>query len=169
MPRNNPQMRKELLEVTGEMLRECWPHDKIARALAAKGGIGRRQAWRYIARVYAEWESQHALHDPHARSKMREAFQQFYVAARKADEFHAAAMILDRLARLEGVYAPTRVEMTTPAGVVTGDPAKDGPELARLLSECPDIAAKMGVKVISAEPAADPAPVEAACVEAPTT
>lgn len=107
--RNIPPERRLYIE---GLLAACTPHSIVAREIARKFGIKPPGAMRWIRGVYALWalEAEPIVRDDR-RNQMRAAFSDFYQKALLSRAWNAAGLALDRLAKLDGLYAPERVDV----------------------------------------------------------
>lgn len=134
------------LIATEKLLRECKAHSVIEEKLSQTYGVTRRTVRDWIMLVYAEWDRVAKATAPHARTRMRAAFEDFFAkamdedATEKGPDYKAALQALDRLARLDGVYEPERLT------IETGTPFKDVDSLKARMADLltrPDIQAAL--------------------------
>jgi hypothetical protein len=84
---------------------------EAARTASARFKLGRRQGERYVSRVLEQWATDDKR-DRHARKlTLRRRLEAFYVKAMDADQYGPALQALDRLARVDGLFAPESVKV----------------------------------------------------------
>jgi hypothetical protein len=109
-----PRARRVSLERMREMewaLDSTRPHGEIVEELSAKWGLHRRQVERIMSAVYKTWEVQSVLQGPHRRNEMRRRFETLAREAKANGEYHAAIIANDRICRLDGLYAPQKIDL----------------------------------------------------------
>lgn len=139
------------------LLATCTPHPVIKAQIAKKFGVGERQAANWIKATYEELaiEARPRQKDER-RAQMRAALSDFYQKALLARQFNAAVTALDRLCKLDGLYAPDEVAIKALGGVVERDPDKLrerirtlAAKMPHLLQPSPDV---LGVPTEQSEP-----------------
>lgn len=124
-----PRSRLDAIEAA---LGRVLPHSIIERKFATEWKITRRQVRRYISKVYEEWEEQAKENRATHRSALRWAFQDIYQKSYSDQEWGMALQALDRIGRLDGCYAPDKVEVS---GEITNLGFKDAEEAKARLVE----------------------------------
>jgi hypothetical protein len=100
------------LDAVEQRLAECASHHQVEREFAEAWSCSRRTVRRYVQAVYRIWAEQTAPLREGARERMRRAFEQHHQLCVARGDMRTAGMMLDRLARLDGAYAPERVELS---------------------------------------------------------
>jgi hypothetical protein len=112
--RSSGRLARERLDVVERMLRQCWSHSRIKKSIAKEWGIGERQAGNYIKRVYDQWQkdADKLLYDRvELRRNQLEGILELAMNEEPPDK-KTAVQCLDRLLKVEGGYAPVKVEST---------------------------------------------------------
>lgn len=84
---------------------------EAARAACTKFAVGKRQGERYVERAFANWAAKDQQHRHTRKMTLRRRMEAFYVEAKAAGHYGPALQVLDRLARLDGLYAPESVRV----------------------------------------------------------
>lgn len=135
-PRRPQLMRARIREVD-QLLRSCMTHGTIERICAKNWDITPRQVRNYIAAVFRHWEREAESTRPHVRELRRaqlegvlerclttvdpdhiegvdpETGKPIYMLK---PDLRTATIALHRLCMIDGVYEPTRVEVTNADG-----------------------------------------------------
>lgn len=72
--------------------------------------ISERQVTRYVNKVYARLEQDAVQYTPMRRNQMRQSLEAVYQRAMKKGDLRSAVMALDRIAKLDGLYAAEKVD-----------------------------------------------------------
>lgn len=115
-----------------KMLDSLTPHGEIVAELCRRWGLKCRQVNRIMAKVYKTWEEQAAIQGPHRRNEMRRRLETLAREARTAGEYHAAIIANDRICRLDGLYAPQKVELNVGVQMVAVPQMTDAEAAAHL-------------------------------------
>lgn len=89
-----------------QMLAGGMDHGDIIAFAAQAWGIGRQQVWRYLCRVYRDWQSFVEAESPNLRRLAAEQRIAIFRRALKAREFRAALAALDSRDSILGLYEP---------------------------------------------------------------
>jgi hypothetical protein len=101
-----PRLTMEREAEISRLLSQCVPHAQVAAYLANKWHVGEPTIRTYIREVYHRWGALPSLDPAGRKEQMRQALMDFYVKASKAGAYSAAVTALDRLCKLDGLYAP---------------------------------------------------------------
>ena len=136
-PRLPPEREAEV----ARLLSQCVPHPKIVAYLSQTWGCTDRAVRRAIREVYYRWSKLPSTDPLARREQMRQAMFDFYGKALKAGAYSAAVTALDRLCKLDGLFAPDvtqeRASTAAAAGVTDTDPD-------RVRARIQDLARKYG-------------------------
>ena len=83
---------------------------EISRQLAAKFDISERQAHRYVAKVYDALAKENEGQKPLRKHQLRQSLQAVFTKAMQSNQLSAAVAALDRLGKLDGLWAPLQVD-----------------------------------------------------------
>jgi hypothetical protein len=135
----------ERLEEVERRLALCQPHPVIERELSAAWQVTRRQVRTYLREVYARWEREAGERRPHRRNELRAQLEGLFRAAYDARDYRSAAVALDRLAKLDGLFAPERFDLTATvtgdASIAVADPERVRRRMVELMAKHPELAA----------------------------
>ena len=84
---------------------------EIVRRIAQKFNVSDRTARYDIQRVYALWDEQSRLERPARRSQMRATLRKLLQLAIQENDVKAAVLVCDRIAKLDGLDAPTEIHL----------------------------------------------------------
>lgn len=134
--RGGQTLPAERLAVVEQMLHNCYTHSSIVQVCSRNWGVGIRQVYNYIGKVYRQWEreSEKTLVDRvHLRRKQLEQVLEMAMNSDPPD-LRVAIAALDRLCRVDGAFAPERVEgtmrhITTVISMTSGEQRKELNEL----------------------------------------
>lgn len=123
----NAETRKRI-DFVREAFSRGVTRETIEATCAAKWNISERQVRNYLKIVVDEWKAARPAPEE-VRAQIREALWSTYRAAREGEkpQLMVAAVVLDRLAKLEGVNAPEKVEhlgTVIPFGFTSVDQAR---------------------------------------------
>lgn len=121
----NARIPRERVFELERLLTQCVPHPQIKRYCAAKWGITEHTVEGYIREVYRRWGAMPSLDREGRKEQMRQTLNDFYQSARKAGAYSAAATALDRMCKLDGLYAPEKVEVGVGASTAVTETAPD--------------------------------------------
>ena len=96
----------------------------IAKRISEDFNVSIEQSRLDIKAVYRSMQEASVHERPMRAHNMRRSMQAFYRQALQAKQFKAALAALDRLCRLDGLYAAEKHEVTGPGGKPLGDPFK---------------------------------------------
>lgn len=122
------------------LLASCTPDSVIAREVAKRfPGATEKHARRWIKETYERLALEAKPRDKvQRRAVMRSAFQDFYQKALLARNFNSAVIALDRLAKLDGLYAAEQLDVRH-AGLLERDPDKIRERIAKLAAKNPHL------------------------------
>lgn len=139
-------IQQERLGKIADMLAQMIPNRTIRDTLSAQWGVTPATVEKLISDAYSELAGLGKLGQPARKDQMRDAFAEFYQQAMNIGDLKTAAVALDRLAKIDGCYAPTssRVEVEASEALVgklnSPDAVRD--RIAKLL-ENPDLLDKI--------------------------
>lgn len=107
----SPRLSAERELEVGRLLSQCVPHLQIRAYLKQKWGCSEETVRRAINEVYYRWGQAAQPEKDSRREQMRQALMDFYTAARKHGAYAPAVTALDRLCRIDGLYAPEKLEV----------------------------------------------------------
>lgn len=117
------RMKPERQYEIERLLTQCVPHPQIRRYLSQKWGITEHTVDAYVRETYRRWAALPAMDKDGRREQMRQVLSEFYQRAMRAGNHSAAVTALDRLSKLDGLYAPEKVEVRdSSAEVASTDP-----------------------------------------------
>jgi len=96
-----------------KMLASQRSHREISLALQEKYKCCSRQSYNYIKHAYRRMESEDKVAKPMRKVAMRNTLQYFYQEAMKAKQFAPALAALDRMCKIDGLYAPEEVSVSS--------------------------------------------------------
>ncbi len=136
--RNTRGLAPERLMVIDQMLRQCLTHGAIAALCAKNWGLSERQIHNYIRAVYVKWEedAKKTLVDRTwlRRSQLEGVLET--AMQMKPPDLRVAVAALDRLCKVDGVYAPLEVHAGVSATVETRVSKMTAATSARALRSC---------------------------------
>lgn len=139
-------VQRERIGKVADMLAQMIPNRTIRKNLSAQWGIQPAQVEKLIELAYAELASLGKFGETSRRDQMRDAFAEFYREAMAIGNLQAAALALDRLAKIDGCYAPTastvKVDGALAGSVNLNSPDVIRQKMAKYLED-PDILAKI--------------------------
>jgi hypothetical protein len=120
---------------------------EIARRLQEEDKISRSAAMKDIAETFANLEYEARKDRPHLKNRMRQSLRAIVTHAMARKDFRAAVAANAQLCKIDGLYAPEKVEHSGDVGlnvddVTTGDQRSRLAELLRRANE--RAAAKLG-------------------------
>jgi len=128
--RNSAVLAMERLDMMDAMLRSCMTHAAIDAILRREWGVSNRQLRNYRKAVYDRWQSDsrhHAVSKVAVRRAQLEGVLERAMNPGKDEsgkerqpDLRTAVLALDRLCKVDGAYAPERVEHTGLVGVDVG-------------------------------------------------
>lgn len=90
-----------------DMLAQMVPNRKIRDTLAIEWGITPDDVEKLIEKAYKELAGLGRIGQAARKDQMRDAFAEFYREALAIGDLKSASVALDRLAKIDGCYAPT--------------------------------------------------------------
>lgn len=115
---------KRRSEVADLLAAQVAPRD-IEQRISEKYDISPRMVRVDIVKAYELMEQDAAKERPFRRAKMRVTLQQLYQRCMARRRYTAALGALDRLCKLDGLYAAERMEVTTEAAQLTSAQVRD--------------------------------------------
>lgn len=100
-----------------ELIEQQWSGPEIVEKLCVEHGISERMAQYDLAAVYEEFRKGDAEDQAVRIARARRAWQRQFRDCKTAQDRDAANYALDRLSRMDGVYAPKQVSITGTIGV----------------------------------------------------
>lgn len=85
---------------------------QIATTLAVKFSLSERQIHRYIRRIQEELAEEAEKERPLRKNQLRQSLRAILQKALQTNQLTAAVQAADRLAKLDGLFAPERIEAT---------------------------------------------------------
>lgn len=122
-PKRSPRLPREREAEVSRLLSQCVPHAQIVAYLSQKWNVHESTIRNYIHEVYHRWAELPSLDPTSRKEQMRQAMMDFYQKALKGGAYSAAVTALDRLCKLDGLYAPDVV-------VARGELNKDSQSVA---------------------------------------
>jgi tRNA 2-selenouridine synthase SelU len=117
-------MRPEILDATATLVATHMRSADIVRRLVDEFALSDRHAHRYLAAVRLEIAKEHDEQRPQYKHYTRATLQWVIRRAMQKEKLAVVVAAVDRLARLDGLYAEIKLEHTHQAGsgvlVVTG-------------------------------------------------
>lgn len=109
----NAVVHQQRLGKIADMLAQMIPNRTIRDQLSAQWGITPDAVTKLIGEAYSELAELGKVGQAARKDQMRDAFAEFYTEAMNIGDLKTAAIALDRLAKIDGCYAPTssRVEL----------------------------------------------------------
>ncbi len=95
-----------------ELLSTFRPRTEILREIKKKFGIQTRQAEYYMAAVHKRWEEEEKHERPTKRAKRLAQLESIILKAMQAEAWTAVATLLDKLYKIEGLFAPEQHAIT---------------------------------------------------------
>lgn len=133
-------LRPEQRLFVESLLATCTPTQVIIKQIGLKFGIKERQAKNWISATYAALaEEARPIEKAERRAQMRASLGDFYQKALLARQFNAAVTALDRLCKLDGLYAPEEVAVRAVGGMVERDPEKLRERIRTLAAKMPHL------------------------------
>lgn len=133
---------EERLRATERVLAEGHPSRVAVDILAKQFNVSEYAVRSWISQVYARWTAQAEADRPHRHAEAREMLRHAYRTAADAGDHGPAVQALDRLCRLEGVYAPpeTKLQINTAVALGVDNPDSIRGRIRELLNR-PEVAA----------------------------
>jgi hypothetical protein len=127
------------------LLASVTPHAIIRREIQKRFGINERRASAWISYVYAllAEEAKPQAKDER-RAQMRNVLGDFYQKAVLAKNFNAAVTALDRMCKLDGLYAPEQHDVRH-QGALDRDPDRVRQRIRELARKNPHLFARGGI------------------------
>jgi hypothetical protein len=102
---------------TSTIVRTLSARPEVDETGVNKGGYGvsTRMVKKYIAKVYLGWAEQDVTDRVHRHEKLRHMGERLYLRAAAQGKLAVAATVLDKLARMEGMYLD-RIEVAGTGG-----------------------------------------------------
>lgn len=94
------------LEQVERLLRECKTSSAIQQQLATEWHVTHRQVRVYIQKVYERWQEEAKAEGPLRREQRRAQLEGILEIAVFSMDLKSACVAIDRLCRIDGVYAP---------------------------------------------------------------
>jgi len=109
--RSTPQVVTKRRTEVAELLAAQVSGTEIAERIAERYSISTRMAWKDIKTVYDTWETDSSRERGFRRHRMRNTMMAFYQRCMARRQYTAALGALDRLCKLDGLYAPEKLEV----------------------------------------------------------
>jgi hypothetical protein len=140
-PQPPPTLKHDQRLFVEGLLATCTPPSLVVREVMKKYGIKERQAWEWYKATFASLAAEARTVDKDGRrAQMRATFSDCYQKALLARNFNAAVQALDRLCRLDGLYAPEELEANNKrGGVAERDPEKVRERIKELAGKMPHL------------------------------
>jgi hypothetical protein len=149
------------LEEVRKRIATCRPRPRIEAELAAEWGVTTRQVRKYVALVYEQLREEAKETAAHRKDEVREQMYEVVRRCLDADntafgnaDYRTAIRALENIAKLDGLYAPEKVEHTGAGGgplrmeqVEVPDAGWVEDRVAKLLAKRPDLLRKVAAKV----------------------
>lgn len=133
-------MKPEQRLLVESYLATMTPHSVIKKEIAKKYGIREERVGEWIRNVYDMLRMEaDPIKKDERRAQLRAALGDFYQKALLARQFNAAVTALDRLCKIDGLYAPDEVEITAKSGVAERDPDKVRERIRQLAAKMPHL------------------------------
>lgn len=100
-------IRAEQLGKIADMLAQMIPNRTIRARLSVEWNLTPDTIEKMIAQAYNELAALGKIGQPARKDQLRDAFAEFYQQAMNIGDFKSASVALDRMARIDGCYAPT--------------------------------------------------------------
>ncbi len=110
-PKSKAVTSVQMLQRVGrvaDMLAQMIPNRQIRSRLSEEWGVTPQYVEKLIEQAYAELAGLGKFGGAARKDQMRDAFAEFYQECMSVGNLQAAAMALDRLAKIDGVYAEDR-------------------------------------------------------------
>lgn len=121
-PNNGPRPARDRLDLVRQLYDATLPSPAIVEKVIARFGVNKRTVYKDIARIEVELEETNKRKRDQMRARRRASFEDLYRRSVAASDRRTAAICLDRLCKLDGLYAPTEVTVTPgPAGGTLAD------------------------------------------------
>lgn len=157
--RRGTRLKPEARLLIESLLATCTPTSLIKKQLVTKFGCSDRSAGMWITQAVDMMADEAKPFEKDARrAQLRVAFSDFYQKALLARQFNSAVTALDRLCKLDGLYAPDDQTTKVMTGVVERDPDKLRERIRTLASKFPHLLEPRAEA--AAALAAEPAPEE---------
>ena len=95
-----------------EMITLMFRHSEIVAKVSEEFGVSERQAYRDLDIVYADLEADHERAKPKRAQHVRQALEALLKRCVANNQLSAAVQVIDRLCRIDGLYAPEEVNLS---------------------------------------------------------
>lgn len=141
--KSNGKVQSDRLIEAEKLLILCVPHRAIVQHMMEKFFISQQAAHEYIAAVYEAWARRPRIDKEALREKMRGTLSDLYQKCVRVGNLKTAVAVLDKMCRLDGLYAPEVSEVNLNTGVPATDPEKVRERIRSLLARHPEVLAKV--------------------------
>ena len=111
------------------------PSTQLVTRLAAKFKLVERTIWTYVKRVYERWAKEEEELRPMRRAQFRQMVMENFRLSLDSGEPGAGASTLRLLAKLDGLEAPSKVEITGQLNVKALDPIERRKKIEILMAK----------------------------------
>jgi hypothetical protein len=106
------RIRDDRFDFINTCLATQMPSGQIVKAVSHKYKITERTAWGNLSEEIRRYEAENVKERPVQKHRMRHSLRVLYQECLKQKNYRTAIQVLDRLCRIDGLFAPEEVEVS---------------------------------------------------------